>query len=236
MLSKLKNIFLESRDIINIPDDLKDLGEVTPYIKLGMKAFTLVKNKRIKLFFKSLTVIENNLNDNQKKKLKKYINSKDGMNILGEYIDSVHQTSSQIANCALAILYADSDNETYDKPFKISASDSLRGIDNETVEVFLQITDPIFLSRRQTKGDLPYPVYITDIENIDGEKNPKQFSAQLEMLITYIHTLMTRGLILPDHATSRLGGDYPKAQPYGVGVSSKKYRKLLIRAKTFINS
>jgi hypothetical protein len=226
----------KAKDILNYGDEFSGLAEILPWVKTGSAAYKFLKRKRIENFFKSLEDIRSNLNQSDSQRLKTYLATETGFDLLGEYIDKVHQTSSTIVSCALALLLVSESVDKYSKDFKLAAVNGLIGMDDETIKAFLELTKPDFLARRFCDNDGPYPVYIVDIETADGETDPKKFSAHTEMLISYVHLLTIRGLLLPDYSTGRYGGGATKLQPYGVGIRTTEYRKLLIEAIDLMSS
>ncbi|MEY2665801.1 MAG: hypothetical protein RLZZ480_906 [Candidatus Parcubacteria bacterium] len=222
-----------AKDILD-GDEFSELTDIIPWVKTGAAAFKYVKKKRIENFFKSLNILQEDFNEVEKIKLKEYLTSDAGFNLLGEYIDKVHQTSSSIVSCALAILLVSESEDLYTDDFKLAAINGLVGIDDVTVDAFLELTKPAFLERRLCDSGGPYPVYMVEVETANGETDPEKIAKHAEMLIGYVNFLTVRGLLLPDYATSRLGGEKTKIQPYGVGVRTKEYRDLLCNASELI--
>ena len=214
--------------------DLDDIYSMFPYARGAYTAWCFIKKKRVKRFFLSLKDVEESLSQSDKDRLRKYVSSKEGGLVLGEFIDSVLQSNSKIAHAALAILYADIDGDSFNLRFKMSACSVLASLDDEIIEAFLQLTDETFLSRRQVDKEGPYPVYMTQIDNIEGQQDVAGYSAEQEVLTLFIHELTIKGLLAPDHARSRLAGKKVELPPYGVGVMSQRYRKLLLKAKVFM--
>lgn len=220
----------KAKDILSAGDEFSELSDVFPWVKTGAAAYKYLKKKRVQNFFKSLNKLQEDFNEAEKVKLKEYLTSEVGFSLLGEYIDKVHQTSSSIVSCALALLLVSEPIDLYTNDFKLAAINGLVGIDDVTVDAFLELTKPAFLERRLCDSNGPYPIYLVEVETANGEEDPKKFAKHTEMLISYVNFLTVRGLLLPDFATSRFGGEKTKIQPYGVGVRTTEYRDLLTRA------
>ncbi len=104
-------------------------------------AAQLVAARRADLFYRSLDATVGAVGD-QRRQLENFMGSEVGRELLGDFARSLIETSSRVAVSALAILYADYTDTVYRKSFKIGACWALRGVRDDTIELFLLGTTP----------------------------------------------------------------------------------------------
>lgn len=221
-----KNEIIKHLD--SISDD--DFFKVVPYAKHAISAYKLYRKWRISLFLKSIDFASHSLPQKDKAKFEKYISGEVGRELLAEYSDSVLSTSSKIAIAALGILYADVNNDIYTDDFKRIACRSLQGVTDGLMEAFILLCELEFKSETG-----PYPLCAIDEDELESNTALKERIETAEDAFACIGELIRRGMFLPDHIPSRVAGNKWFIN-FGVTEISLEIKKLLLKAKTFIET
>jgi hypothetical protein len=149
---------MDSYEIIEKVDDLLEMDdeiqELLPYVRQCIKAYRWIRKKRMMRLLRTLDAQANEWSETKQKRFGRYVQSKEGQELLAEYSDTVLMTSSKIAHAALAFLYSDTENEEYSPRFKTLACSALRGCTDNLVDIFLLL---ISLPLHQ-RDENPYPM------------------------------------------------------------------------------
>lgn len=225
--------WIEKTPLVDLIGEATDLAEFTPYVKAVLGAVSWFRRKRAKAFLKSLKGAADSLPPEKREALEKLMRSKLGAAILSEYAESVIRTSSETAIAAMALLYADAENEVYSPEFKLAAAISLRGISEREVDVFVALSGVDEFITAKNQPELPYPVAIAN----DGLASKYPELADVleppESRVAVVRDLIGRGLFLPDFASARLG-DGGVGVTFGIGAWAHMYRELLMRARSLL--
>ncbi len=194
-----------NNEIKKIVDDLdlhelgSDLLKSLKVAGLAYKAYCYLYKRRIENFLLTLDGRLLDLNKNEQAKFKTYINSKLGFELLGTFIDTTLDSSSRIVHVALAILFIDKDNKKYSLEFKRTACLTLKNMSDFIVDAFMSIMENAKkINTDESEKNNPYQAYI--IEN-----NGTELINSPETLSIVINDLMSRGIIMKDHANMRFG-------------------------------
>ena len=223
---------MDKHEIIKHLDSMSDdeFFRVVPYAKHAISAYKLYRKWRISLFLKSIDFASDSLPQKDKAKFEKYISGQVGRELLAEYSDSVLSTSSKIAIAALGILYADVNNDIYTDDFKRIACRSLQGVTDGLMEAFILLCELEFKSEAG-----PYPLCKLNEDEFQANTALKERIETAEDAFACIAELIRRGMFLPDHIPSRVAGGKWFIN-FGVTEISLEIKKLLLKAKTFIET
>jgi hypothetical protein len=114
--------WLDALDLDGIVSELTDLAEYLPYAKAMVGAYHWYRSLRAKKFLRALGTSADRSSPKDKADFQRVIRSKEGGEVLAQYVDTVLQTSSETAIAALALLYADTNNERHNSDFKVGAA------------------------------------------------------------------------------------------------------------------
>jgi hypothetical protein len=173
------------------------------------------------LFLKSIDFSTKPLFQAEKDKFDKYVNSKIGRELLAEYSDTVLRTSSEVAIVALGILYANTESEFYNFEFKRIACRAMEGETDILLEGFIFLCE---LDPKPEKG--PYLLHLLTQEFIESNPQAKEIIGSAEDAFALVDHLIRKGMLLPDHVSSRIGGDKWFIN-YGVTDISIKIKDLI---------
>jgi hypothetical protein len=214
-----------------VAEEYGEIAKIVPYGKQLIKAYRWTKTHRIKRFLRSLDLATEEITEKRKRKFNKYIESEEGKELLSEYTDTVLRTSSKTATAALAILYADVDDEEYTKEFKVSACLGLMGITETLIDIFAELINVSMQSPPISDG--PYSVYSFKPPVLTLNPVLRRLISNPGMGINAIQDLIGRGLLLPDHIATRIVGEGWQCY-YGVSQETFRFYKLLQRAQGYI--
>lgn len=237
-MSESESVIKKSLELIEETAD-SELAEIIPYFEKAYKAYQWVKGLRMKRFLKSLGKAAEYLTESERKRLDQIISSKKGSELLAEYADSVLRTSSKTAITALALLYADLDDERYSPDFKRRASISLDGISDHQVDFYLEllVAHDRLDDNQKSGSDRAYSLSnISEIEQHHPEIDRLEDS--YEGKIALINDLTRRGMLLPKYGLRLpvLSGDEDERSPmfeFGIPQWSYKLADLLHKAKEY---
>lgn len=212
-----------------VSEGVGEISEATPYVKQAVAAYKWVRKKRISTFIRSLDISSKEFSDKEQEKFAKYIADDYGQELLAEYSDTVLNTTSNIANSALGILYSDFGNAIYPEDIKQLVCYGLKGSTDHLLTVFILLCN---IEPKDTKG--PYPVCLLTKEEYEGYTALTATLSVPEDSFACVNDLIRRGLLLPDHSTNRYGG---KAWYCNFGITQKTLaiRDLLVKAKKLID-
>lgn len=215
-------------DIADLDDELQEL---LPYVQTCAKVYRWIRRKRIAHFLRSLDSTLTHRDEAARKKFEAYVFSDAGQELLAEYSDTVLLTASRISQSALALLYADIDDVEFSVPFKRLAGTALRGCSDQLVELFIQLVE-LPLDERQ---ELPYPVRFLRRGDLGRFISLQTLVSTEEEAVVFTNDLISRGLLMPDHAGGRVGGDEGQwSFVFGVSSITKTFHKLLKRGKEML--
>tara|TARA_B100000700_G_C15003727_1_gene837536 strand:+ start:149 stop:664 length:516 start_codon:yes stop_codon:yes gene_type:complete len=164
-----------------------------------------------------------------KTELNRKINTEDGQELLAEYADTITKTSSNRARMAIALLYCDDTEFSFDESEKITFISAMNGINDDFIDFFIKVTElPV-----QEKNS-PYPraaIHNQTINNFGGGKWDE------EAVFVYTNDLIRARLLLPDpKAHGTVSGDGKGwAVWFGVTNRSKKFAAILRKAGSLLN-
>lgn len=217
-------------DIADLDDELQ---EVLPYVQTCAKAYRWIRKKRIVHFLRSLDSALSGTDEREREKFEKYVFSDPGQELLADYSDTVLLTSSRIAQSALALLFADVDNAKYSEAFKRMATTSLRGCSDQLVHLFVHLLELPF----EQRNEAPYAVRFIDPADLDRFSVLHCLAATNEEAIIFTNDLIRRGMLMPDHAGGRLGGDEGDwSFVFGISNDSMTFLTLLKRAEAMLDN
>ena len=216
--------------IDSLPEDYDEYFKAIPYAKHAISAFNWYRKRRIMVFLKSIDVASNSLQQEDKKKFEKYLNSNTGREILAEYSDSVLRTSSNTAIAALGILYADVNNDIYTDDLKRIACRAFEGATDGLLDSFVLLCD---LETKPEDG--PYPLCHLRKEDFEAEQKLQETIGTAEDVFALINELIRRGMLLPDYVPSRISSKQWFIN-YGVTDISIKLKDLIMKAKTYLEA
>ena len=197
----------EIRDIVrtvtdtieNYSDELK----LIPYIKQGVALLTKVRLWRLRVFFRSLDGEYDVMSAKEKKRFRRAIDSEAGQGILADFVDTVTRTSSRLACAALALLYANTDNDRYSETFKLRACRALDGASDEMVDFLLSLRSVRDLQREKPE-DRIHRHYLND-KTVTQVGSIARLNLTDGTVVGYLSDLIRRGILLPDPITAILG-------------------------------
>lgn len=217
---------------VEVAEDYGDLLKVFPYAKKAFTAYRWVKNRRVKVFFRALDATLDSVNDRDRARFARIVDSEEGRELMAEYCDSVLRTSSRTACAALGILYADVDNEAYSEDFKKAACFGLQGISEDAIDLFLKLLQiAADKPRRERK---PYWVHTVTEGEWEGHGSGRSH-IPAESVAPYTHDLINRGLLRPNPGTP-FGIPVPNnwQVAFGTGGLTKQFQALLTQARKFL--
>jgi hypothetical protein len=225
--------WLENLDISDLVSATPELAEYVPYIRSIFGAVKWVRNQRARHFLRSLKRVDESLPEDKRKRLHDRLKDPAAAEILADYADTVLRTASPTATAALALLYADADDEAFSPEFKQVAILALQGIRESQVDAFLDLAavDQFITSKNQP--ELLYPVAIANDKLVSGLKKASTFLSPPEVRVAVIDDLIQRGLLLPDFASARLG-DGGVGKTYGIGTITRQFLDLMTKAKALL--
>lgn len=225
--------WLESLELAEYVGEATDLAEFIPYVKSFVGAVSWFRRYRARAFLKSLKHTADEFSDDKREKFEKVLRSKEGAEILAEYAETAIRTASITAIAALALLYADTENEMYSPEFKLSSALAFQGLTDSHIDAFLALSKADNFISEENLPNMPYPVVVASDNLVASLDDYPDHMVTAETRVSLINDLISRGLLLPDYASARLG-DGGVGVTFGVGESTEKYRQLLLKAKTLL--
>ena len=233
-LMPVDNDYSDWIDQIALPDlvgEVGDLAEFLPYAKHVVGAYRWFRGWRVKQFLRALSKTAESMDDNAKVQLEAILKSKEGAEILADYVKAILHTSSKSAIAALALLYSDVNDESYSKNFKLSAVTAFEGISEHSIDAFLELSCVDSFIPKENQPNVPYPVAVANDGLIDRLNPPaKDLLRSPDSRVIIISDLIRRGLLLPDFATARWS-DGGVGLTFGVSDEVTKYVELIQRAR-----
>jgi hypothetical protein len=224
----LARILEHGEDLLQGAEELLAIHELG---SAALKAYKLVRRRRLVSFLKTLDYEIGKHGAEAKDRLKELLESKDGAEILADFAESAVRSSSRIVGAALAVLYTDTERTTYPPNFTAFACNALEGLSDASIEFFLAVTEvvPFDLAPGEQPG-----FEVCHLDNL-LQRKPEILALAPTMAeqVTLINELQDRGMLLREHA-SRFGGAGGSGITYGVSVSTKGLRHLLLRAKSLL--
>ena len=214
--------------VAELPDEFDELGKLVPYAKHVLTAYKFIRKKRFVLFLKAINAAEDELGEKERQRFAKYVNSNLGKELLSEYADTVLRTSSLTAIAALGILYADIRDSKYTPDFKRLACLAIQGSTDKLVDVFIALCS---VAPESTGG--PYPVRSISQDIMGSNNELCRLIGTAEDAFAFVNELIRRGMFLPDHAPSRVGGGKWFVN-FGCTDISHSLRDLMLKAKAFL--
>jgi len=224
-------------DQIDLPDLVGEVGELSefmPYAKYIVGAYRWYRSLRAKRFLQSMSRAADGMDDEEKAKLEKILKSKEGGELLAEFVKSILNTSSKSAITAMALLYADVEEGNYSTDFKLSAVNALEGISEQSIDAFLELSSVDTFIPALNLPNVPYPVVIASDGLIDKLNPPaRDILGPPDSRVIIISDLIRRGLLLPDFASARLG-DGGVGLTYGISDEITKFVQLIQSARSLL--
>jgi len=224
-------------DRIDLPDLIGEAGELSkymPYAKYVVGAYRWYRGYRARHFLKSLSTAADSFDKDGKARLEELLRSKEGGELLSEFVKTILNTSSKSAITAMALLYADVYGEKYSTEFKLSAVNAFEGISEQSIDAFLALSSVDSFIHALNLPKVPYPVAIASDKLISGLSSPaKEILEPPEIRVTIISDLIRRGLLLPDFASARLG-DGGVGLTFGISDFVYKFVELMQRARSLL--
>jgi hypothetical protein len=226
--------WIEQIDIPNLVGEVGDLTEYVPYVKYVFGAYRWFKTLRAKHFLRALSKSAEKMDEEDKSRLQDILKSKEGAEILADYVDVILRTSSKSAIAALALLYSDVKEQRYSLSFKLAAITVLEGISEQSIDAFLELLEVNTFIPNKNQSNVPYPVAVASDDLINSLNSPvRELLKPPETRITIISDLIRRGLLLPDFVSSRWSdGDFYLT--FGVSEEVKKYADLIRKARQLL--
>ena len=209
--------------------------EALPYGSTVLNAFRTFQETRAVLFLENLKKQEDLLEEKEKAKFNKFIESDSGKEVLAEFVAKTISTSSKLASIALAIAYSKHSSAIFDKSTALFICSAINGIDDLLIEHFLMLCDkPEEYNQKQGYTDPPYNIVIMSQKVIDEDES---LSSRLngEQLISSVNELIRRRIFLPDYTFDRATPGH-WTSIFGLSQNGKIIRDLLFEAKSIINN
>ncbi|WP_428637306.1 hypothetical protein [Shewanella sp.] len=191
-------------------------------------AYQTRQQSRVEVFLKSIDLCYETMTTESQAKLKKYIESETGQDILAKYADTVLQTSSRRAHMALALLYCG------DPDFLLEGMDlnifvgAMVGISDDQIDFF-----QMAVKVKCQEESLPFPRAAIHNQNCDSFVD-KGWDA--ESIFVYVHDLIRRRLLLPDsdNYQSQCSSGEGWAVWFGITNKSRKMSNLIEKASALL--
>lgn len=195
---------------------------------LLQKAYQARQEHRLKEFLHCIDLRYETMTTEDQEKLNERINSAEGEALLAEYADTITKTSSSRARMAIALLYCEDPELSFDKSEKITFISAMNGMNDDLMDFFLMA-----MKLDVKKEGLPYPRSGIHHQNADIFFENEWDE---EAIFVYINDLIRTRLLLPDPRTfSAVAGDGQGwAVWFGVTERSRKFSALISKAEALL--
>ena len=199
-----------------------------PYGGSVIDAYRYFQNTRAHLFLTQLNLEGESLSGPDAGKLKDFVESDIGRDLLAEFAANAVSTSSRVAAVVLGIVYARCSAGKLEAEAAQRICSSLDGADDLIVDHFLLLCDrPEEDEANKEYPDAPYKTTILSQSVIDSE-----FAGRLTATdaISSVNELIRRRLFLPDYTFDRATPGH-WTSIYGLSDTGQVVRDLVIEAK-----
>jgi hypothetical protein len=210
-----------------------DLISSKTALTVGSSIFNTLKGayqsrqlKRVESFFKCVESRYEFMSEAERLKLNETLDSEDGKNILASYVDAITQTSCDRIRMAVALLYCQDSDFSFNEADQRTFISGVVGISDHLVDFFLEAVKQV-----PVPGNYPYSRHIFQqcalsdigVDNLDGE-----------IVYAYTNDLVRRGLLLPEPAVGVLGEKDNWFIGYGTSQKIQKIARLIDKSNELL--
>ena len=210
-----------------LQDEFSELTDALPFFRTALLAYRRFRTARIRWFLQGLDATRRALPENEQKRFSAYIASSEGQALLAQYADAVLRTSSRISIAALAIIFASTSQ--YTPNFRALATSALDGLTDSAAIAHVRLS----LLKRCICANEPYPVCIVGASTLSSDRQLQAVVASPTEFYGVVYDLIRRGMLLPDHSSSRVGGN-EWTITFGVSPHTDVFRDLLQRSQSYL--